>query len=51
MSAFDEGSELEPRQLVNPVPAMQRESEPHYFAKVTLNSSIILFFEDFESAS
>ena len=51
MSALDEGSELEARQVVNPVPAIQSESALHSFAKVTENSSTILFFEDFESGS
>jgi hypothetical protein len=35
MLAFDEGIEFEARQVVNPSPAIQSESVPHYLAKVT----------------
>ena len=51
MSALDEGSELEPRQLVNPIPAIQSVSALHSLAKVTVNSSTILFFNETENES
>ena len=51
MSALDEGSELKARQFASSFPATQSESKLHSFAKVTENSSTILFFEEFENGS
>jgi hypothetical protein len=51
MSAAEDGSKFEAKQLVKFSPAIQSESEPHSFAKVTENSSTILFFEVFECGS